>query len=222
MSPRRAQLAWEQRWSRPVAVAALLAVVAFVVSGAVASSPVVRKKLVEWQRKIAAGRNIVCEGRDQVTIAFPQAECKFFLSADPAERARRRYDELTARGTAVTLDEILQAQSERDARDAARDIAPMAPAADAIQLDSTRLTLNQVVDRMEQEVRGKLEIEANETRWRFTPESPWTEGDYQLLIDADLAHLTKVTPSIGGRSDAACVSVAERLRLRDVPVDAVG
>jgi cytidylate kinase len=124
-------------------------------SGAVASSPAVRNKLVEWQRNIAAGRNTVCEGRDQGTIAFPQAECKFFLVADPVERARRRHEELTARGVSTTLEEILKAQEERDARDAARDIAPMAPAADAIQLDSTKLTLEQVVQRMEQEVRAR-------------------------------------------------------------------
>ena len=86
-------------------------------SGAVASSPVVRNKLVEWQRRIAAGRSIVCEGRDQGTIAFPTAECKFFLVADPDERARRRHQELTARGETITLDEILRAQQERDARD---------------------------------------------------------------------------------------------------------
>ena len=125
-------------------------------SGAVASSPVVRNKLVEWQRQIAAGRNIVCEGRDQGTIAFPNAECKFFLFADPAERARRRHGELIARGMTISLEEILQAQQERDARDAARDIAPMAPAADAILLDSTLLTLEQVVDRLEHEARQRM------------------------------------------------------------------
>jgi cytidylate kinase len=125
-------------------------------SGTVASNPVVRKKLVEWQRKIAAGRDIVCEGRDQGTIAFPDAACKFFLSADPTERAHRRYHELTARGVATTLDEILQAQQERDARDAARDIAPMVPAHDAIRLDSTNVPLEQIVERMEQEVRKRM------------------------------------------------------------------
>jgi cytidylate kinase len=122
-------------------------------SGAVASSPMVRRKLVEWQRAIAKGRNIVCEGRDQGTIVFPNALCKFFLFADPAERARRRHRELQARGEMVTFEAILQAQQERDARDAARDIAPMVPATDAILLDTTALMLDQVVSRMEHEVR---------------------------------------------------------------------
>src|SRR4029077_9682024 len=66
-------------------------------SGAVADSPVVRRRLVEWQRQLAAGRNIVSEGRDQGTIVFPQAECKFFLVAQPEERARRRQRDMTNR-----------------------------------------------------------------------------------------------------------------------------
>ncbi len=125
-------------------------------SGAIASSPVVRAQLVAWQRQIAAGRKIVCEGRDQGTVVFPDALCKFFLFADPDERARRRHQELTARGETITLDDILQAQKERDARDAARDIAPMVPAADAILLDSTRLTLDDVVKQMENKVRARM------------------------------------------------------------------
>jgi cytidylate kinase len=122
-------------------------------TGKVASSPAVRRRLVELQRALAAGRNLVCEGRDQGTIVFPDAACKFFLVADPVERARRRHREMLARGVAVALQDVLAAQQARDARDAARDIAPMVPAASALLLDSTGLTLEQVVDRMEQEVR---------------------------------------------------------------------
>jgi cytidylate kinase len=73
--------------------------------------------------------------------------------ADPVERARRRHRELLGRGETVAFEDVLAALQARDARDAARDIAPMVPAADAILLDSTALTLEQVVDRMEQEVR---------------------------------------------------------------------
>jgi cytidylate kinase len=125
-------------------------------SGAIASSPIVRKKLVQWQRDIAAGRNFVCEGRDQGTIVFPDALCKFFLVADPQERAQRRHRELTARGESLSLAEVLQAQVERDARDAARDIAPMVPAQDALLLDTTLLALEHVVDQMEHEVRQRM------------------------------------------------------------------
>jgi cytidylate kinase len=122
-------------------------------SAKVASSPLVRQKLVELQRQFAQGRNIVTEGRDQGTIVFPDAACKFFLVADPEERARRRWRELQARGETVTLVEVLIAQQARDARDEARDLAPMVPAVDAIVLDSTALTIDQVVDRMAEEVR---------------------------------------------------------------------
>jgi cytidylate kinase len=124
-------------------------------SGAVANSRVVRQHLVGLQRAVTQGRNMVCEGRDQGTIVFPDAECKFFLVADPTERARRRQGEMAKRGERQSLEEVLRAQEERDRRDAARDIAPMVPAADAIILDSTALTLEQVVERLEQEVRRR-------------------------------------------------------------------
>jgi cytidylate kinase len=124
-------------------------------SGAVANSPVVRRQLVAWQRQIAAGHDIVCEGRDQGTIVFPKAECKFFLTAEPSERARRRYEELTSNGVAISLEDVLKSQEERDARDAARDLAPMKPAHDALILDTTLLDLEAVVGKMEAEVRRR-------------------------------------------------------------------
>ncbi len=124
-------------------------------SGAIASSPVVRRRLVDWQRLLASGRNVVCEGRDQGTIVFPAAECKFFLVADPKERAGRRQREMQSRGQNLEFDEVLQAQEARDRRDLERVIAPMVPAADAIELDSTGLTIQQVVERMEAVVRQR-------------------------------------------------------------------
>jgi cytidylate kinase len=122
-------------------------------SGAVADSPVVRRRLVELQRQIAANRNMVCEGRDQGTIVFPDAACKFFLVAQPDERARRRQQEMAKRGENIPWDQVLIAQELRDTRDRQRDLAPMVPATEAIVLDSTQLTLEQVVQRMEQQVR---------------------------------------------------------------------
>jgi cytidylate kinase len=122
-------------------------------SAAVADSPIVRQRLVEMQRELARGRSIVCEGRDQGTKVFPDASCKFFLVADPVERARRRQREMQARGETIALEELLEAQQARDARDAARDLAPMVPADDAVTIDSTDLSLEQVVERMEEEVR---------------------------------------------------------------------
>lgn len=125
-------------------------------TGAIADSPTVRRRLVAWQRAIADGRNVVTEGRDQGTIVFPGAEAKFFLVADPVERARRRHREIQARARDIPFDEVLAAQRERDERDAARDIAPMVPARDAIVLDSTRLTPDEVVRVMEQQVRARM------------------------------------------------------------------
>jgi cytidylate kinase len=125
-------------------------------SGAVADSPIVRRRLGEMQRQIAAGRNMVSEGRDQGTIIFPDAECKFFLVADPLERARRRQRDMAGRGEVVPWNEVLEAQELRDSRDRQRDLAPMIPAPDAILLDSSQLTLEQVVERMEQEVRRRM------------------------------------------------------------------
>jgi cytidylate kinase len=125
-------------------------------SGPVADNPAVRRCLGALQRKIAAGRDLVCEGRDQGTVVFPDAACKFFLIADPAERARRRLREMQARGETHELPEVIQAQEARDRRDAQRNLAPMKPADDAVLLDSTTLSLAQVVDRMERVARRCL------------------------------------------------------------------
>jgi CMP/dCMP kinase len=125
-------------------------------SGAVADSPEVRRHLGRLQRQNAAGRNVVTEGRDQGTIVFPEAECKFFLVADPQERAQRRHQELIHRGENITLEEVLRRQEERDRRDAARDLAPMVPATDAISIDTTHLSQAEVVARMEETVRRCL------------------------------------------------------------------
>lgn len=124
-------------------------------SSPVAASRVVRQRLAELQRAIAADRDMVCEGRDQGTVVFPDACCKFFLVADPVERARRRQREMAACGEAVDWQEVLRAQETRDHRDASREVAPMVPAADAILLDSTHLTVEQVVTHMETEVRRR-------------------------------------------------------------------
>ncbi len=127
-------------------------------SGAIASNAHVRSHLMRLQRAVAAGRKMVCEGRDQGTVVFPDALCKFFLVADPVERARRRQGDIQKRGEQASYDDILRAQEQRDRRDASRDVAPMVPALDAVHIDSTHLTLEQVVERMEQEVRLRMRL----------------------------------------------------------------
>jgi cytidylate kinase len=125
-------------------------------SRAVADSPVVRRFLGQLQRQVAAGRDVVTEGRDQGTVVFPHAECKFFLTAQASERARRRHQELLSRGQEINFEAVLQAQLERDANDAARSIAPMVPAPDAILVDSTGLSPEAVLDVLEQHFRDRV------------------------------------------------------------------
>jgi len=113
----------------------------------------VRVFLAGEQRAAANGRDIICEGRDQGSFVFPHAECKFFLTADPRVRAERRAAELAAKGQSVSVEAVLADQTERDARDASREIAPMRPAPDAIIVDTTHLTTEAVIDQIERAVR---------------------------------------------------------------------
>jgi cytidylate kinase len=115
----------------------------------------VRRALAVQQQIIARGRDMVCEGRDQGTAVFPDAAVKFFLVADPHERARRRHRDLVARGERLTFEQVLAAQEERDRRDAGRDIAPLRPAADALIIDTTHLTPDELLDRLEREARAR-------------------------------------------------------------------
>jgi cytidylate kinase len=113
-----------------------------------AGNPQVRERLVELQREAAAGQNVVTEGRDQGTVAFPSAECKIFLTATPLERARRRLRELQTRSEPVTLEQVLAAQQRRDREDAARAVGPLKPAADAVDICTDGMTLEQVVEKL--------------------------------------------------------------------------
>lgn len=125
-------------------------------SGIAADNPAIRRYLAERQRALAADRNIVCEGRDQGTVVFPHAGCKFFLLADLDERARRRCDELAASGKPADFGQVRQALKERDDRDRDRAIAPMTPAGDAVVIDSTGRSIDEVIGLMEEEVRRRL------------------------------------------------------------------
>jgi cytidylate kinase len=121
-----------------------------------ANNPGVREHLVQLQRQAAGGDHIVTEGRDQGTVVFPQAECKIYLTASPEERARRRAEELTARGEPSSVAEVLRHQNQRDERDASRAVGPMVAAADAIEVSTDGLTPGEVLDRLEELVRQKM------------------------------------------------------------------
>lgn len=119
----------------------------------IAGNNLVRAQLIELQRKLAEGVNVVSEGRDQGTVAFPHAECKFYLTANPMSRAKRRQQDLSLNGEQVALDEILAQQEGRDRRDENREFGALKPAPDAISIDTSELSFEEVVSRMEGIVR---------------------------------------------------------------------
>ena len=115
----------------------------------VAAAALVRGKLVEMQRAFAARcSRVVTEGRDQGTVAFPDAAVKVYLTADAAERARRRMAELAAGGADADLDQIRREIESRDRSDENRAVGPLKPAADAITVDTTGLSIEQVVEQL--------------------------------------------------------------------------
>jgi cytidylate kinase len=112
----------------------------------VSALPGVRRLLVERQRELGAGADIVMEGRDIGTNVFPDAEVKVFLTARPEVRAARRGEELRATGEDVDDAQVLAALVERDRRDSEREVAPLRRAADAVEVDTSELTLDEVVE----------------------------------------------------------------------------
>ncbi len=118
----------------------------------VASLPAVREALLQRQRAFQEEPGLVADGRDMGTVVFPDAPLKVFLTASAEERARRRYLQLKAKGDDVNLASLLEEIRARDERDTQRAVAPLKPAADAILLDSTELSIEQVLERILREV----------------------------------------------------------------------
>ena len=115
----------------------------------------VRKKLITLQRNLVQGHGVVMEGRDIGTVVFPEAPLKIFLKADVEERARRRLDQDRQEGRASTLEQTAYEIGRRDQLDAERKISPLVPASDAIEIDSTHLTADQVVEHILEVVRER-------------------------------------------------------------------
>lgn len=126
-------------------------------ASAVAARPSVRNALLELQRRLAKAEKsgAVLEGRDIGTVVFPEADLKVFLTASPETRARRRFDELQKKGSAVTFEEVLSDQIARDREDENRPIAPLKAAPDAIRVDTTGLPTEAVVDQIAALVRSR-------------------------------------------------------------------
>ena len=118
-----------------------------------ADNPRVREFVNTLARGYAHGKRIVVEGRDQGTIVFPQARWKFFLTASARVRARRRYDEDIVRGSAADIEETARAIEVRDAADRKRSIAPLVAAPDAVTVDTSEMSIDEVVSFLEDRIR---------------------------------------------------------------------
>jgi len=124
----------------------------------VSSRPVVRTGLLSLQRRLAleTPKGAILEGRDIGTVVFPDADAKFFLQADPATRARRRFEELFQKGVERSLEDVLADQIKRDQDDESREVAPLKPADDAMRIDSTSMPLSEVVRMLELDIVARM------------------------------------------------------------------
>lgn len=114
----------------------------------VSAMPDVRAFLLDLQKDMAKKNNVIMDGRDIGTVVLPNAELKIFLTASPEVRAKRRFDELTAKGQRVEFNELLEQIKLRDKQDSEREVAPLKPAEDSVYLDTSDLTLDEVVNRI--------------------------------------------------------------------------
>lgn len=121
----------------------------------VSGMKIVRQRMADLQRSMGRSGSVVAEGRDMGTVVFPEAEAKIYLDASPETRARRRFNELAAKDSTLTLEQTLADVMRRDRRDKERAVAPLRRADDAVFIDSTALPVDAVVDRILQEVNSK-------------------------------------------------------------------
>lgn len=116
----------------------------------------VRRKLVELQQQLAANENVIMDGRDIGTCVLPHAQVKIYLTASVERRARRRYDELTAKGISCDLQEIARDIEDRDYRDMHREISPLRQAADAVLVDTSDMNIEEVVEAIRSIYKEKI------------------------------------------------------------------
>ena len=122
----------------------------------VSAIPAVRAFLFDLQRNIAANNNCLMDGRDIGTVVLPNAQVKIFLTADPEERAMRRFKELKEKGSNVTFEEVLEDLKVRDYNDSHREIAPLKPAEDSVIVNTTGMTLEESIDTIVKTVEEKI------------------------------------------------------------------
>ena len=124
----------------------------------VSAHAVVRDVLLDMQRNVAKKHNVIMDGRDIGTVVLPKADVKIFLTADPEVRAKRRYDELIAKGQKVNLPQILKDIQQRDYQDTHREIAPLKQAKDAVKVDTSNLDIEGVVAEIKAIVGKKISL----------------------------------------------------------------
>ena len=124
----------------------------------VSAHAIVRDMLLDMQRDVAKKHNVIMDGRDIGTVVLPKADVKIFLTATPEVRAKRRYDELIARGQKANLDTILKEIKQRDYQDTHREIAPLKMARDSIKLDTSELDIDGVLAEMKRIIAGKIAL----------------------------------------------------------------
>ena len=124
----------------------------------VSAHAVVREMLLDMQRDVARRHNVIMDGRDIGTVVLPKADVKIFLTADPQVRAKRRYDELIAKGQKANLDTICKEIIQRDYQDTHRPIAPLKMARDSVKVDTSQLDIDGVVESIRKIIREKLGV----------------------------------------------------------------
>ena len=124
----------------------------------VSAHKVVRDVLLDMQRQVAREHNVIMDGRDIGTVVLPNADVKIFLSASAEIRAKRRYDELVAKGTKADLNKIQEEIRQRDHQDITRPIAPLKQARDAILVDTSNMTINEVITTLQRIIKEKIPV----------------------------------------------------------------
>ena len=124
----------------------------------VSAHAVVREMLLDMQRDVAKAHNVIMDGRDIGTVVLPKADVKIFLTASPEVRAKRRYDELIAKGQTANLEQVLKEIVQRDYQDTHREIAPLKMARDSIKLDTSDLDIEGVLAEMKRIIKEKIPV----------------------------------------------------------------
>jgi len=164
----------------------------------IADNPIIRERLVELQRSWAGARDVVTEGRDQGTVAFPNAPCKIYLTASPQERARRRANQLAREGIQADLDSVLRQQNQRDLEDTSRAFGPLRAASDAIHVFSDGLTEDETLDRLVEIVEARRGLAFTE---KLTEKSTIGNTESSFTSDAN-ALKTNATEGDAAKTNA--------------------